>query len=453
MKAIFHTGTRHAWADALGETPWALLPVANRCLLDYWLESCAEQGIEQVQIVLGDGAEKIETFAGDGNRWGLKIEYGFARANEHPLDYLRQSAAGSNEGLFFIGGPFFLRRRKAFHSAGFKQLKACRFSVSGETYFLFGQSNEEVTSLLSGSEGSARGLEQIHIHPFPIDSVSRYFDLNMKMVNGEFSRYVTAGFSQADGSSVGYNVLTPPSAHLSPPIIVGNDCRLGPMTTIGSKAVVGDHVIIDSHSELSNCIILNDTYTGNRLISPDDGTAIEIDDSWVVAANQPDMRTEDLLRCVILWFLALGVALFQLIPFCLLYPMIRITRIGKFNRKQFHDPRTGYTTLAVFQKLENRRSAVYSLFRACSLDRFPWLLQALRGRLFVCGQPPMRHPQDDDIITQLPRYYPAVFSYGDYNKDSDRLADSLWYTHVRSLFEDVKILIKSLLYRFFRAGR
>jgi len=32
------------------------------------------------------------------------------------------------------------------------------------------------------------------------------------------------------------------------------------------------------------------------------------------------------------------------------------------------------------------------------------------------------------------------------------LMDSLWYAHIRSLFEDVKILIKSLLYRFFRAG-
>ena len=96
---------------------------------------------------------------------------------------------------------------------------------------------------------------------------------------------------------------------------------------------------------------------------------------------------------------------------------------------------------------------LYSLFRMGSLDRFPWLLLALRGRLFVCGQPPMRHPQDDEIIQQLRRYYPAVFSYADYCNDSDLLMDSLWYAHIRSLFEDVKILIKSLLHRFFRAGR
>jgi acetyltransferase-like isoleucine patch superfamily enzyme len=285
------------------------------------------------------------------------------------------------------------------------------------------------------------------------------------MVRGEFSRYVTAGYTESDRSSVGYNVLTPPSAHLRPPVIIGNDCSFGPMTTSGTNVLIADHVIVDSHSELSNCIILQDTYigrnleinrkivAGKHLISAIDGTVVEIDDSWIVAHNRPDMRTEDFVRYVILWFLAFGVSLVQLLPFCILYPLVRITRIGEYRRQLFHDPKTGHITLPVFLKLETRRSMVYSLFRAFTLDRFPWLLLALRGRLFVCGQPPMRHPQDDEVVGQLPHYYPAVFSYSDYHTDSDQLADALWYVHSRSLYEDIKILIKTLLHRFFRAGR
>jgi lipopolysaccharide/colanic/teichoic acid biosynthesis glycosyltransferase len=46
-----------------------------------------------------------------------------------------------------------------------------------------------------------------------------------------------------------------------------------------------------------------------------------------------------------------------------------------------------------------------------------------------------------------------VFTYADYARDSDLLVDSLWYAHIRSLFEDIKIVIKTLLYRLFRAGR
>jgi len=365
----------------------------------------------------------------------------------------------------YIGEPFFLRRRQAFKPSGFKTLDACRYEVDGRIAFLFGKNGAEVKALLEGGSGSDRGLEQIHIHPFPINEVSAYFDLNMKMVSGEFKRYVTAGFSDTDGSSIGYNVLTPPSAHLCPPIMIGNDCRFGSLTTVGPRSIIGDHVIIDSHTVLKNCLILSDTYigknleivnkivSGDRLISPDDGTVVEIADSWLVARNRPDMRTEDLVRYIILWFLALGLGALQLIPFCILCPLVLMSRSASFRREVFHDPHRGYIKLPVFRRSGERRSVICRLFRAGALDRFPWLLMALRGRLFVCGQPPMRHPEDDDLIKQLRHYYPAVFSYEDYSKETDRLVDSLWYAHIRSLFEDMKILIKTLLHRFFQVGK
>jgi NDP-sugar pyrophosphorylase family protein len=464
MKAVFYTAEPLAWAADLGDLPWPLLPVANRPLLDYWLETCIDAGIREIQIILGEGADRMEHYAGTGNRWGLKVQYSFARTGEQPLDYLKATSERWHDGLLYIGGAFLLRRRQAYDAAGFADLGPCRHLYEEQPVFLFGKSGNEVKALLRGDETSGRGLEQVHVHPYVIDSVPAYFELNMKMVAGEYSRYMTAGFSNVDRSSVGYNVLTPPSAHLHPPIIVGNDCRFGVMTTIGPRAVVGSHVIVDSRTRLSNCLILSDTYigkdlevdgkivSGNRLISAADGTAMEIDDTWLVAKTRPDMRTEDLIRYIILWFIALGLAALQLIPFLLLYPMVRLTGIGAYRRGVFHDPRTGFVELPVFRKLANRKSVFYRLFRAGALDRFPWLLLALRGRLFVCGQPPMRHPEDDALVKQLTQYYPAVFSYGDYARDSDRLVDSLWYAHIRSLFEDVKIIVKTLLYRLFRAG-
>lgn len=464
MKAVFYTADSLSWAEALGDVPWPLLPVANRPVLDYWLETCAEAGINHVQVILGEGAEEVEKFAGNGFRWGIDIQYSFARTSEQPLDYLRATSDRWSDGLLYIGGPFFLRRRQAYHPAGFRTLPACTHCSGDRTLFLLGQNSTEVRGLLDGSLESGRGLEQIHIHPYAIDDIPSYFKLNMKMVAGEYSRYVTAGFSDVNRSSIGYNVLTPPSAQLSSPLIIGNDCRFGVMSTIGPKAVVADHVIVDSNTTLSNCLILPDTYigkdleinykiiSGNRLVDAVEGTSVEIDDSWLVARNRPDMRTEDLVRYIILWFMAIGVVMVQIIPFILLYPIVHFSGIAAFKRELFHDPRTGFMKLPVFGKLKNHKSMVYRLFRALSLDRLPWLVQALRGRLFVCGQPPMRHPEDDEIIKQLSQYYPAAFSYSNYSRDSDRLVDSLWYAHSRSLFEDVKILIKALLYRFFRAG-
>ena len=464
MIAVLNTSKKCEWAAKLGGTPWPMLPIANRPLLDYWLETCAELGICTVQLILGEDAEKIEKFVGDGDRWNVKVQYTFARSGENTIDYLNSISSQWNKGLFYMDGPFFLRRRQAFIPASFQMMEPCRHNFSGTIFFLFGKSATDVKGLLFEGIISSEGLEQVHIHPFAIDSLATYFELNMKMVAGEFSRYSIAGFSGTDGSSIGYNVRTPPSSLLRAPILVGDDCRFGAMSSVGPNAVIGNHVIVDAYSELSDCLILDDTYigcnleirnkivAGNRLIDPIDGTLVEIDDSWLVAQNRPDLRTEDLFRYVILWLIALGLAVVQLVPFCMLYLLILITRIARFSRKPFHDPRTGYITLPVFNKLQNRKSILYRLFLSFSLDRFPWLLLVLRGRLFLCGQPPMRHPADDEIIKQLPRYYPGVFCYRDYNKDSDRLVDSLWYAHIRSLYEDIKILIKALVTRFLRAG-
>ncbi len=466
MIAVLNTSTACPWADSFGDVPWALLPVANRPLLDFWLEACTEQGIGTVQIILGGSdAGKIEAYVREGERWNVEIQYTFARVGEAPENYLKSISSLWSDGLFYVGNPFFMRRRQAFRPAGLQALDPCRHDFHGQIHFLRGRTGPEVETLLNGGVGSGRGLEQIHINPYAIYSTARYFDINMKMVKGEFSRYVTAGFFSKDGSSIGYNVRTPPSSHLQAPIIVGDDCRFGAMTTVGANAVVGNHVIVDAFSELTDCLVLDDTYigrnleirkkivAGNRVIDPADGTMVQIDDSWLIARNRPDMRTEDLVRYIILWFVALVLALVQVVPFCILYPWLHIMRIARFSRRQFHDPYTGYINLPDFGKKRNTKSVAYRLFRSLSLDRFPWILLVLRGRMFLSGQPPMRHPEDDETIKQLPRYYPGVFCYQDYNKDSDRVVDSLWYAHIRSLFEDLKILIKALLTRFLGAGR
>ncbi len=465
MFAVLNTATSCAWADEIGGPPWSLLPIANRPLLDYWLELCSELGVACVQVVLGDQAKHIEDYIEDGKRWNLKVEYAFAREGEDSASYLRSVSKHWRDGLLYFGGPFFIRRRQAFRVSHFRSLGDCRYGPPENILFLHGRNGEEVEALLEGATGVPRGIEQVHAQAWIIKNIASYFDLNMKMVLGEFARYTTAGFSTGDRSSVGYNVHTPPSSHLQAPILIGDNCRFGPMTTIGPNAIVANHVIVDSHSELQNCLILSDTYigrnldihdkivAGNRVISPDDGTMVEIDDSWLVARNRPAMRTEDFVRYMILWFVALTMVAILLVPFLVLYPLVRISRIAKYEYLLFHDPRTGYITLPILLKLHNRKSPVFSVFKALSLDRVPLLILVVRTRLFLCGQPPMRHPEDDALIKQLPEYYPGVFCYQDYNKESDRLVDALWYAHIRSLYEDVKILIKALVSRFLRAGR
>jgi len=52
-----------------------LVPVANKPILFYGIESMVAAGIKEIGMVVGDTAAEIEAAAGDGSRWGIEITY------------------------------------------------------------------------------------------------------------------------------------------------------------------------------------------------------------------------------------------------------------------------------------------------------------------------------------------------------------------------------------------
>ncbi len=52
-----------------------LVPVANKPILFYGLESMSDAGIKQVGMIVGDTAAEIRAAVGDGSRWGLEVTY------------------------------------------------------------------------------------------------------------------------------------------------------------------------------------------------------------------------------------------------------------------------------------------------------------------------------------------------------------------------------------------
>src|SRR5581483_6274840 len=52
-----------------------LVPVANKPIIFYGLESMADAGIKEIGIIVGDNHQEIEDAVGDGSRWGVEITY------------------------------------------------------------------------------------------------------------------------------------------------------------------------------------------------------------------------------------------------------------------------------------------------------------------------------------------------------------------------------------------
>ncbi|MET9831087.1 glucose-1-phosphate thymidylyltransferase [Streptomyces sp. NPDC006385] len=85
-----------------------LVPVANKAVLFYGLESIASAGITDVGLIVGDTAAEIQDAVGDGTKFGLEITYipqerplGLAHAVLLARDYL-----GDDDFVMYLGDNF-----------------------------------------------------------------------------------------------------------------------------------------------------------------------------------------------------------------------------------------------------------------------------------------------------------------------------------------------------------
>lgn len=461
MRAVLYTGGKKPWADLLGEHPWALLPVGGRPLLSYWLELCIDLGIRDVQIILGQDAEYIEMFCGSGEKWGLSINYSFIRAEEDPQNYLARNPDRWSDGLFYIGEALFPRRSADFSPEKLSGLLGgCCIPCNERPAFFISRFQEQITGFIQQKncgDMTAAAQKSAGLDFTVIQDIAHYYRLNMEIVRNEMSRYLSSGYSSADGASIGYNVITPPSVTLVPPLAIGNDCRIGAISVIGSGTVISDHVLIDRQCEISDSIILSDTYigrnleikgkivAGNRIIDPEDGTCLEIEDPWLVAQTRPRNYMRDLLRAVFGWEFALLLVILQFVPFIFFYGLIRLFGLGRFIGRDSWGLGGNKIRVQHFIAANPVPSFLLMIFYGTSLDRFPQLLSVLSGKLCLCGQVPKTASGNE--LKETHRYFPAVFSYSDAFVEIDKQMDALYYAHTRSLAADLRILRHALLHR------
>ena len=465
MKAVLQTGSAPAWVRDLGLETWALAPVAGRPLLEYWLELCDLLHITDVRLVLSDGAQAVEAFAQDGARWGLKITYSFLDPDEDPDLFLTRSPELWTGGLFYLRAPLFPRRQAVEPLAKMDVTGTHLHREGGRTACLLSAEPEFLKTFLAGGELAlgARDFAELGFTPEPVASLQDYFELNLRMVRGECARYVSPGYFYKDGAGIGFNVIIPPAARLQPPLVIGNNTRLGALTIIGPDVVIGHRCIVDQQSELARCVILDGTYigrnleihdkivAGRRLIDPSDGTVADIEDPWLLATVPGTLRPADILRAVLGWPLALLLVLLQALPFLLLGGLLKATGAWRLVRRACHATRQRRAVLLTFPATGGRLPVLARLFRAASLDLFPALLYVLAGRLWLCGQEPLRVDIDDALRGELKEYFPAALTYATPRTEASdvliKRVDALYYAHHRSLAEDTRILLRALFGR------
>ena len=91
--------------------PKVMLPIANRPILEHLMLAAREAGVTEFILVVGYRDEQVRDYFGDGEEWGVKVEYCRQKKQMGTADALRMAEGMVSESFLMMNGDIILDAR------------------------------------------------------------------------------------------------------------------------------------------------------------------------------------------------------------------------------------------------------------------------------------------------------------------------------------------------------
>ena len=345
MKGIILHGGHGTRLRPLTHTgPKQLLPIANKPMSQYCLESLIDAGISEIAIIIGGiGSNKVQEYYGDGEKFGAKITYvnqDYPRGIAHAINLCKEFV-GNDKFVVFLGDNI-IKKSIVEYVSKFKQSDASASillcEVSNPTQFgIADVKNGVIKKIMEKPKDPPTNLAVTGIYlltPTIFDIIDRLkpswrneyeitdalqmlLEENHKIIYDMVTDYwkdtgtphdiihanevmlssMKPYFHGAkeenvlmDGNvMIGEGTLIKSGSRIIGPVIIGKECIIGPDAYIGPNISIGDN------SKLSRCNIENSIIMSGCNI---DGN-FKIQNS-IIAFNSEIVKTDNTDRNVFL---------------------------------------------------------------------------------------------------------------------------------------------------------
>ena len=333
---ILHAGHGTRLRPLTHTGPKQLLPIANKPMSEYCIESLKDANVTDIAIVIGGiGSQKVREYYQNGEKFGVKITYieqdtprGIAHAVSLCEDFI-----DNEKFVVFLGDNFINMSIKNFvthfdNSSSDAELLLCEVD-NPEQFGIAYLDGNKISKMIEKPKSSASNLAITGIYfltPKIFEKIKKLKPswrneleivdaLQMILDHGDQISYnvitdfwkdtgtphdiihanqiilekMTPKISGTVGSNVeidgnfslGQNSIIENDCKIVGPVIIGNDCK------IRKKSTIGPNVSIGSNSNISNCNIENSIVMENCILD----THISISDS--IIANNSQISSDD----------------------------------------------------------------------------------------------------------------------------------------------------------------
>ena len=317
MKAVILAAGKGTRMGPLTDNrPKAMLPIANRPLLEHIIVTLKAAGIREILIVTGYMNEKIMEYFEDGASLGMNIEYIEQQSLKGTADAVATVRSWTGTDRFLVTNGDVLAGiqdiKKLCNTEGDAVLAAKKVDAPREYGILYVK-GKKVEKIVEKPEKPASDLANAGIYVFdPVifeaidntnpssrgeyeitDSIQLLIDSGKEISFAELEQWQDIGFpwhllkanemilndsediqwdirgevepyATLKGSvAVGKGTIIRNGAYITGPVVIGNNCDIGPNCYVRSATTIGNNVRIGNAVEVKNSIVMNGTHIGH----------------------------------------------------------------------------------------------------------------------------------------------------------------------------------------------
>ena len=317
--------------------PKVMLSIAGKPILQYVIESLAQNGIRSIVLVVGYRKEQVLDYMGSGEQFGVDITYITQERQLGTAHALAQAKAATESEFLVLPGdklieadaiaqfvavkPEAMLVKRVDNPARYgvvtiengmvkdiveKPEEAKSNVVNTGIYaftteiFSFIEAQLDIPDALNNmlaqgypiSAREADGTWLDVVYPWDILSLN---DAVLRQIQSNLGGTIETGVSLKGLASVGKDTVVRSNSYIVGPVVIGNNCDIGPNVCILPATSIGDNVVISSFSNIKNSVIGNDVNIGPGCIIQDSviDSGCVIKGRFTACSGEADVKVDD----------------------------------------------------------------------------------------------------------------------------------------------------------------